>query len=725
MQTQEMTETAVALLARWAEAVEPFWNALEDGLGCYGPGYIHWGVQSNFNYAAALATLAAQPGVSQPDHWRGRALAALRFALATHLSGDRNGLNGQQWGHSWISMLGIERAMHGVAHLSPALTAQDQANLRRVLTSEASWLLHHGQRGGHRDVNGALWNSSGRNVPESNIWAGALLWRAASLFPDGAEASAWRDRAHDYLINGVSIPADAEDETVVAGKAVRDRHVGPNFFPHYALDHHGYLNVGYMAICVSNAAMLHFDMKGAGLARPESLDHHQADLWGVLRRFIFPDGRLARIGGDSRVRYSYCQEYLLPSLLYAADRFGDPHALGLAAAQVALMAQEHAASEDGTFYSRRLGHLRDANPHYFTRLESDRACVLAMLLNYLPLVDQPAPAEIPFEDSVAGSWIEPEHGAVMHRSAARLASFSWRAYGLTQALCLPPGASDMAEWSLNLCPVVRFLGDDGQGSGRHRRLLRQQTEEIDGGFVVCGSVMEGVDIRVDEGAACTDQAVSHIAFAALPDGHTCLGIHYVVSAGDRIGYTAELKSLHLALPNDLFNGFQRRLVSANGETDLHSPPPSETIDLESRWLHIDGQVGIAALYGGETLRVDRSAQRRGGRYASLFVEEICLDVDHHLRRRPASAVLIDVGFAVLARVDADGTATVDGGAVEMGQPQVRGVWVRGVDGRRYTLLANFGEETVHLTLDDLQATLPAGQAMIAPSAATDAGMRTV
>ena len=77
-----------AMLSRWAEAVEQFWTALdaEDGLGCYGPGYIHWGIQSNWNYSATMATLAAQPGVARSEHWRERALGALRFALATHVS---------------------------------------------------------------------------------------------------------------------------------------------------------------------------------------------------------------------------------------------------------------------------------------------------------------------------------------------------------------------------------------------------------------------------------------------------------------------------------------------------------------------------------------------------------------------------------------------------------------------------------------------------------------
>ena len=190
MNLDRIRAQVIPMLSRWAEAVEHYWTELdaESGLGCYGPGYIHWGIQSNWNYSATMATLAAQPGVKQTNHWRERALSALRFALATHLSGKRFGLNGEQWGHSWISMLGIERGMHGVAQLDPYLTGDDRRALRRVLTSEADWLLHHGHRGGQRDVIAGLWNSSGRNAPESNIWAGALLWRTAHIYSDHANA---------------------------------------------------------------------------------------------------------------------------------------------------------------------------------------------------------------------------------------------------------------------------------------------------------------------------------------------------------------------------------------------------------------------------------------------------------------------------------------------------------------------------------------------------------
>ena len=708
----------MALLERWAEAVEPFWNEDADDptRGCYGPGYIHWGVQSNWNYAAAMATLAHQVGRPDADHWRSRSLVALRFALATHLTGAATGNDGRQWGHSWISQLGIERGMHGMPLLEDTLTEADVAAKRRLLISEATWLLRDARRGDQSGVVAGLWGQAGRNVPESNIWSGSLLWRAAQAAPDHPDASAWRERSHTYFVNGISVPADAENRTVVAGEPVSDRHVGANFFPSYALDHHSYLNVGYMVICISNAAMLAFDMRAAGLLVPESLRHHQADLWAVLRRFIFGNGRLARIGGDSLVRYAYCQEYLLPSLLYAADALGDGHALLLADSQLELIEREMDASDDGTFYGRRMGHMRDVNPHYYTRLESDRACALSMLVNYLPLVTAAERPTGGFEPSVAGVWCEPEHGAVMHRSPARLASFSWRSRGLTMGLCLPPSdatAINSADWALNLSPVVRFLGDEGGDGGDHRRLLRHHIETYPGGFVTCGAVMEGVDVRVDEGGQCTDQAVTHVAFAALPDGHTCVGLQLVVAAGDRLGYLTELKGLHLNVVNDCFNGDVRGLRGVAGEILLSSPPEQdEVIATGSRWLTVDDVLGVRVLYGADELMVDRSRGRRGGRYGSLYVDDVCSSVETSLRSARPNEALIDVGFVVLSGDRAEAVAGLPGNRLSVPAPLVRGVCILGQNGRHYAVLANFGEDPVRVGVGGVDVLLEPGAAAV-------------
>ena len=136
------------LLKGWAEASEKYWYPIpgRDGLGCYGTGYNSWGVQTNQKYIGAMATL----GTNGHQRALERALAALRFSLAIHVSGDLPCMDNTRWGHTWISSLGIERMMHGVYLLMPHMTDADKAALRRVLTSEAHWLAHDYARGSIR-----------------------------------------------------------------------------------------------------------------------------------------------------------------------------------------------------------------------------------------------------------------------------------------------------------------------------------------------------------------------------------------------------------------------------------------------------------------------------------------------------------------------------------------------------------------------------------------------
>ena len=602
------------LLLPWSRAAERHWypSPADPNLGCYRSGYNSWGVQTNQKYISAMAVLAAHGPATHRSHSLARALAALRFMLATHLTGEHRCTDGTQWGHTWISALGIERMMHAIPLLNDAMTVPDHVSLRRVLTSESDWLLHHYTKGGHTGIVADPWNHTGKNVPESNLWNGALLWRTAVMYPDHPHVADWQERAHRFLINAVSIAADATDDHIIADQPIRARHAGANFFPHYGLDHHGYLNLGYMVICTSNAAMLHFDLKALNLPRPQSLDHHQADLWAVLRRMIFADGRLARLGGDTRIRYAYCQDYLLPALMYAADHLNDLHALALADAQLNLIEQETRTNPDGSFYASRLAELSEANPYYYTRLESDRAAALAMALIYRRLVQSP-PGPAPshsFESSVTGGWSEPDHGDVLHRCPTRLASFSWRADHLMQGLCLPPDDGHLAEWQHNLAGIVRFIHHPNAKSARyrpHRKLRDHRIDSFDGGFfLTSGAVFEGVDLELAEGWTGTDSALHQLVFAALPDGHTVVALQHCRTAPRRT-YIAEVKCLHFNLPNDLFNNFQRRLTTATGPLSLHSPATSDQIlPLASTWANVEDRLGIIGLYGADNLSIHRS-----------------------------------------------------------------------------------------------------------------------
>ena len=677
-------DICLRLLRDWADFAERDWYPLpgRQDLGCYGSGYNSWGVQTNQKYLAGMVALAVRGDGRALD----RALAALRFSLASHVSGELCCTDGTRWGHTWISALGIERMMHGVYLLEPHFTESDHAALRRMLCSEADWLVEDHERGAHKGIVADRWASSGKNAPESNIWNGALLWRVAAMYPEAPRAADWRDMARRFLINGVSVPDDADTEP---------RSVGANFFPHYALDHHGYLNVGYMVICVSNVAMLHFDLRLKGLERPEELDHHQCDLWQAIRGMIFADGRLARIGGDSRLRYTYCQEYLLPSLLYAAGHLGDGHAPGLADVQLRLMAREADANGDGGFFSKRLADVAAQNPYYYTRVESDRACVLSMALAYGPLVEQPEAPEAPFEASVAGAWCEPEHGAVLHRCPTRLASFAWRARGVGQGMCQPPDDGHLAEWQQNMGGLARFL-DDAEGAHPSRSLLQGHVHEFEGGFLACGAVSEGASVLLNEGWRGEDLATHQIVFAALPDGHTVVGLEHA-RTGEKRTYLGEVQGMHLNLPNDIYNGFERTLTTASGETILAAPAAEASLlALDSRWASIDERVGVLGLYGAETLCVRRPCCRRGGPYGSLYSEEIAWHALCGPQAVDPGTVVLDVGWAVAASVtsqetrqwaETNGTPIVDSAC-----PDVRCVRVVGLDGQVYVVLANFGAE---------------------------------
>lgn len=711
------------LLQRWPAYAERFWYTLpgRPDLGCFGTGFNSWGVQTNQKYLGAVAALALDPasderamGLSR-DHLMARALAALRYDLATHVSGALRRTDDTQWGHTWISGLGIERMMHAVDQMGDALTEADQADLRRVLTSEAAW-LHESH-----PVQGNPWNESKANVPESNYWNGAILLRAAMMYPDAPQRDAWTERGIDFLASAISVPADAADESPLDGRPVRARHRGANFFPHYALDHHGYLNVGYMVICLSNMAMLHYAYILRGLEPPAAVYHHGRDLWNVVRRMTFADGRLARIGGDSRQRYCYCQDYLLPVLVMAADLWGDPLAPHLEAGQLELMAAEQDHNGDGSFLSKRLGHIGAMSPYYYTRLEADKAACLSMAALWRRLRPEIPAAKrsrsaARLERELAGSWEESEHGAMMHRSPTRLVSWSWRACERPQGLCLPPDDGSIAEWSECLAGRVTPLGELRHGGDGHcwHNLRRYTQSSFDGGFVTCGTTTDGAEIVLPEGYRATDLVDHHLAFAALPDGHTAMRVE-LARNGPRRTYFRDVRGLKLNVANDLWNDSARTWHDARGSrrvaAEIEGVEQAEP--LLSSWVNVDDRLAVVAVYGCDTLHLYRTGTRRGGYAGSIHYEEICTSVRLGPFDLSAGETILDNGAVILASVDHRATAAYAGGGQASRAPTNHG-WARamvaaGMDKQRYLLVANFsgecpGDERIDVALPGDAAT---------------------
>ncbi len=682
-------------LEPWVAFSERYWwdDPARPDLGCCGSGYDNWGVQTNQKYAGAMAVLAADPDLDESasglarEQILNRALRALRFSIASHVSGDHQCSDGTRWGHTWISALGVERMMHGIEAIDQHLTDGDRAGLRRMIVSEADALLE-------LPITATKWNSEGGNRPEANTWNGATLWRAACMFPDEPHADDWREKSTRFSLNAISVPGDADDDAIFEGRPLREWHVGPNFFESYALDHHGYLNIAYMLTCLSNTAMMHFACLSHGWEPSPGLYHHGRELWALVRRLLFDDGRLCRIGGDSRQRYSRAQDYLLPVLLLAAQHFGDDHAPRLEAEALKRIRFEQQFCGDGSFFSRRLKTIAAINPYYYSRIESDRIMGLGMNACWRRTLEIPsAISGADYEGTVAGAWGDSEHGAMMHRSRRRIASWSWRARTRPQGLCLPPDAGDFAEWDRNMAGTVVMLDANAAPE-----LLEHAQAKFEGGFVTWGAMDDAAGARLAEGWTMPEPLIHRYAVAALPDDRTMIVLQRCVSPIRC--WLSELKGLKLNLPNDIFNGGRRRYEVADGALEL-SGRGTGTTDLNSRWVCVDGRIGAVGIYGAESFAVYQAGRRRAAEYGdSLFYDELCFPCKVETTCADPGEVLLDCGTAVLSGADAAETASAAAGAerLQCAHEEVRMVQIIGADALRYVLTANFGDSSATVTV---------------------------
>lgn len=686
MQTPSSKEYA-DLLVPWIQNAQQYLYTCPDrpDLCCYGTGYNTWGVQTNQKALSAFIAACLDPSAAfspelPREKVRSQALSMLRYSLQTHIEGDYTCTDGNQWGHTWISVLGVERMMAAVDAFIPYMEPEDLALLRRVLLSEADWLLEE------YPIEAGLLASSRKNKPESNIWNGALLARTAAMYPDAPNAGRYREKAVRFFLNGISTEADEKSGQVYEGVRVGDAWVGANYFDDLGCDHHGYLNVGYMVICLSNIAMLHFFYKRRGEKAPQALYHRAKQIWQLVRSLTYEDGRLLRIGGDSRARYCYCQDYALPAWLLAEDAFGEDCSM-LENGWLEILRQETRYNADGSFLSARCGHMRETTPLYYTRLESDRANVLALAALWRRELN--AQGSAPAERIT--QWHGAYHGACFVKGGRRAASFVWRSAEPAQGLCLPAGDSSFAEWRQNLTGSLR-----GLGGIQREEVLSHEEALFPGGFLTWGKTRCVSTNFIAEGQANDYQAVKTIAFAALPDDATILCVQS--AAAENRTVIRSVKGLLLNIPNDIFNGHVRRYQHENGEALLHGSDRGCAGKLSAgRWLCADKTLG-AAVPAGESLQLLRPGRRQiplinQGRdtrddNGTLYCDELLSFHQEGNRWYDRGEPIYTTAFACAVGT-ADEIRTLCEGLETPVLPEgIRGIAARGRDGRKYLLICN-------------------------------------
>ena len=694
---QQITSNSyVKVLENWVQAASKYFYtpAGNSDIMCYGTGESHhWAVQTNMNAFAALAVLVTSPDLDEKVISMSRkelleiALKLLRYTLRTHHSGKSFCSNNKQWGHSWISVLALERMMHGFEAVQEFLSEEDKLALRRILESESNNILDN-----YEIVAGIKIN----NKPESNIWNGALLLRTAAYYPDTPRKSEYQQKATKFFMNAISIPSDKDLTEIFNGKTVREWHIGPNFTQNYSLNHHDYMNVGYMVICMSNIAMLHFSFKQRGIKVPNEVYFHAKELWDAIKQFTFSDGRLLRIGGDTRARYCYCQDYAVPMWLFALDQYADKEALQYESGWLKQIIKEVDFNSDGSFLSKRLETIAVQSPYYYTRLEADRAVTMSYGAYWRRLYGElPQQADLKKEQDIL--WQDEFHGATMARDENRIASWVWAAGQRPTGLCVPSNKSDMAEWQHNLSgelltsntPVPTIVSNDH--------------DVFDSGFINYGCVDWTEQAPLGEGEIEDVFAQHGIVFAALPDNQTVVCLQYAETS--RRIYLQSIKGLGLKMPNDLFNDFKRKYVSADGSIELKGcPGKEEIIKLKSPWLNIDDCLSVFNIYGDEHFTIYRPAERQIKiKYQpilkSLYADEICSQFTADGTIVPPNKILIDTGAVLMTGIDAAETRKINDQqrwqTIDMGTG-IRAVEVSDANNQKYRLIANFTKNEIKI-----------------------------
>ncbi len=685
------------LLTDWVRSQKDYVTSPVDrpDLAYYGTGTDVWGIQTHMKGFSAFAVAAADSDFDHAaagytrEEMLALALAMLRFTLESHKTGSYHCTDGDsvRWGHHWLCTLAIERMMHGVDALEPYLTDADRVRIRTVFEDEANYTTDH--RSVQADVRSP-------NVPESNLWSGAFLHRVALRYPDTPRIAEYRRHGTQLLVNSISVPSDAESKALYDGIPASEWFVGANFYESYALCHHSYMNVGYMVICLSNIAMFHFSCKKDGVAAPAALYHHFADLWRLVRSCVFDDGRLYRIGGDTRVRYCYCQDYLTPVFALVADLLGEDMT-GEEQGWLSIVESEVAHNGDGSFLSDRCELFRERSPLYYTRLESDRACTLSMLYYWnLAFGDVTRGGVKPTKDIL---WSEPALGSYLCRTEDRLASFTWTAAEPPQASITPSTDSSLFESRCNLISRV-----EGGGLMNTVTVKGHSGVTYEGGFLTGGVFTYVTTGLLEENDTSNENAENRIVFCALPDGRSAVTLQLCRTL--RRAWLVKVKPLALNIPNDIFNGFTRTYGEADG------------------CITVDGKLAMRAVYQNcdGTLHIEKGEKRTihlqhialpGGhlRDMVLYGDRGMLKVDQAVLGGSDTPAWYDKGcavfdFAALLSVGADcprGEGYCDG--------ELRAVRLTGADGREYRLIANFGAaRTASVFGADL--TLDAGEILL-------------
>ncbi len=411
---------------------------------------------------------------------------------------------------------------------------------------------------------------------ESNSWFGSGLALAGCMLPAHPHRDIWLAKAMGMMVSAYATPQDVASERVVDGKPLGQWLQGPNAFPDYAVENHGFVHPDYIAV-VSEMVRSVICYRLAGEAIPESATFNATHVFDVLMGLNLPDGNHLYVQGSDYTSRRLDSFFQACNLLPLA-----PDPLREACFLRSLSGLERMADQrPDALWSGCLGFPFDLGVNW------------GLAENYLMrrLFGDGGPA-IPtdeIEGRLAGVHISEAGRFAVHRTAKTLSSFSWhgaREQANLMGLTLPLEPDVL----VSPLPIGGYVGEvtEAGGDPHPPRLVWSRIEERTDGF----GAMVGVD-------RCGGKVRQHTAFVSLPGGVSVCLEERTASQTVEIDHA---DSGNVAVYDDLRWPFQSAKRSFYG--DAGSIDPEAEAVHAGGWVNVDDRLGLVAL-GADAITFQR------------------------------------------------------------------------------------------------------------------------
>ncbi len=541
------------------------------------------GIRAIGNMVLTSAALIKYSRLKGAEHQelKSKVVRAIRYAVATHITGTQKCTDGKQWGCSWQSGMWASNLAFGAWLIWDDLGQELQNGVHRVVTSEVERLVR-------RTLPTNRW---GDTKAEENGWDLTCISVAYNMFPYDPRASEWKNKAIEYMMNTLSVPRDLKDERVVDGRPVKEWVTGANLHPDFTLENHNFFHPSYVACSSYFLAVASMHYAYGCHPIPQAAIHHLMDVWAMFQTIILP-----------------CGESVFPQGM-DWELHGLPY-INLFAFLATKMHDPLAAKWENVHlqYIRTWQEMQGGNLAVpGSRLGFTRHAIFAEQVTYGFLSHKlfgPACESGASASRLQGVRQFNSIGVLLHRTSSKLFTFSWK--NRVMGMLAPLGERYEGNFHFTVPITDGFIGTfrlnkDGRQA---LKVIKHSWNKMPDGFETKGELLTNGGLLRQE-----------LKIASI--GEKVVVYEDKVTALADVSVECEF-GVPVGIENDLLTGGVRTVYHDGGKAIFDWKNPQKPVEFSSQWVNIDGRLGVVSVAGSGIAYVQASCYNEQAVYADVL-----------------------------------------------------------------------------------------------------------